>query len=187
MLEYIRIKEQNIENVRGKNALSFSFLSHSRDTNFQNTHLFSFSKTESFLKYEYGNLVFFLPHSLLPIVESIKKSEYILNLPNNWDDEGSETYAYETWLGAVSFLLNYALEVFRKEGRVIDVPKIYPSMKGSIDIDWETPKYGWLVNIEKSGLKATYFADNLQTKKELEGEFLTKDFNFYTSPIFQIL
>lgn len=180
MLESIKNEKRSFTTSQGRETY-YSYISHSRDAHaYQNTTILPLSKP---LKYEYKGLSLILPHELFSMVECFEKSEYILNLLDNWDDEGSESYSLKTWCSAVSFVASYALEVYKKENRIIDTPRIFPSMKGSIDIDWETPQYGWLVNIEKGGTKASYFADNLQNKEEIESEFVVKDFKFYESPL----
>ena len=74
-----------------------------------------------------------------------------------------------------------SIEVFNKFNEVIDIPKIYPSSEGSIDLDWETDQYGLLINISQFGKRATFYADN-KGKQKLEGEFDPKNFNINLLP-----
>ncbi len=179
MLESVKNEKRSFTTSQGRDTY-YSYISHSRDAHaYQNTTILPISKP---LKYEYKGLSLILPHELFSIVECFEKSKHILNLPDNWDDEGSESYSFETWCSAVSFVASYALEVFKKERRIIDAPRICPSAYGSIDIDWELPKYSWLVNIKSGGLEASYYADNV-LKEESEGYFTVATFDYYISDV----
>lgn len=124
---------------------------------------------------------FILPIELKEIVNCLKSAEYILTFKDNWDNEGSEGYSVDTWIGASLFLLEYAHQIYAKSGNCIDIPKIYPSSNGSIDIDWETETYGLIVNIAKGGELGTYYGDN-KAKQMTEGIFNPKNFNINLLP-----
>jgi len=89
-----------------------------------------------------------LPSELSSIKRAISASEWILSLPDNWDDDGSGGYNFATLKSAISFLVDYAVEILNKEDVLIQPPRITPGPDGSIDLHWVENKYGLLLNFE---------------------------------------
>jgi len=56
--------------------------------------------------------------------KEIERSEYILELDDDWDEEGACKYKPETWQRAVDYLKGYLHWMRKKNGIDIDVPKI---------------------------------------------------------------
>jgi hypothetical protein len=88
-----------------------------------------------------------LPEALRPLAEEVVRSREILDLPDNFDDEGSPGYEDATWLRAVGFLLSNAMQLWNDRGMVTPVPDIGPGPYGSIDLDWRIPRRQLLLNI----------------------------------------
>jgi hypothetical protein len=83
-----------------------------------------------------------------PALESaIERSRWMLDLQENWDEEGSPPIAEATWDVAASFLRRQAEIYWRHHVAVIPVPHIAPGSDGSIDIHWKTDRFELLVNI----------------------------------------
>ena len=53
-----------------------------------------------------------VPPALAHIADAVEKSRRILDLPDNWDDEGSPGYSRETWERAAHFVLKNALRLW---------------------------------------------------------------------------
>lgn len=140
-----------------------------------------FQKKYSNIHYFFKDEIFKLPIELYDVVNCLKKYEKILSLNDNWDGNGEIGFVEDTWKGVVTFLISYSIEVFNKFNEVIDIPKIYPSAEGSIDLDWETDKYGLLINISQFGKIATFYADD-KAKQKVEGEFDPNNFNINLLP-----
>ncbi len=112
-----------------------------------------------------------LPAKLYKLAESIQNSKYILDLEDDFDDEGSPRYDFETWKRAVDFLVNSAKWALDKNNVVIDSPKIYHGPDGSIDILWKNSDYKLLINFPKGNdTPATFYGDDYNTNK-IEGTF----------------
>jgi hypothetical protein len=79
---------------------------------------------------------------------AIRASRYILDLDDDWDEEGSQRFNETTWKRATNFITQVAVS-FRKQpdGFWIDPPRILPGPKGSIDIHWKTLKRELLINV----------------------------------------
>lgn len=129
-----------------------------------------------------GNSLGEIPNDLSYLLEAFEKSKYILDLKDDWDDEGSEGYEELSWAASIKFLLKYAKTLYQDFNVKIDMPKIYEGPKGSIDIIWETPKYRLIVNIDKSGEDAMFYADNYNNQTT-EGVFKLNHFNRFLLPI----
>lgn len=142
---------------------------------------YSFKNEPKFVSYTFNEIKINVPETLINIVKCLTKSEKILDLKTNWDGENSEGFSKETWIGVSNFLLNYSYKIYHNYGNLIDLPKIYPSSNGSIDLDWETEKYGMIINVAKGGQSATYYADN-KDKQMTEGVFNPMAFNFNLLP-----
>jgi len=138
-------------------------------------------KIEKNISYEFLDTIYYLPKDLSNVVNCLKNSQKILTLKDDWDGEGSVCFSNETWEGVVSFLIEYSKGVFSKSKDVIDIPKVYPSLNGSIDIDWETNDYGILINIDNGGNLGTFYADDKKNQK-VEGEFNPRSFNINLLP-----
>ena len=123
-----------------------------------------------------------LPEKLAYLFPTIEKSKSILLLEDDWDDEGSEGYDKVAWEAAAKFLMDYAQLLFQDFNVEIDTPKIHPGPKGSIDIIWEVKQYRLVVNINKNGEDALFYADNYKNQTT-EGAFKLTQFNHFLFPI----
>lgn len=107
--------------------------------------------------YNFKDLFLEIDNELAYLQESFKKSEYIINLEDDWDDEGSPKYNIQTWFSALKFVNEYANILLLNFNKKIVPPKIYHGPGGSIDILFETKNYTLLINILSEGLSAAYF------------------------------
>ncbi len=98
---------------------------------------------------------------------ALTESRSILELRDNWDEEGSPRFSEHTWKRAVEFLLAEWSEYFREQGCPMIAPDILPS-KGSIDLQWDTDEFELLVNIPADPRKraSTYGESHGQHKIE---------------------
>ncbi len=102
---------------------------------------------------------FFVSSKLSSIIEEIKRSEYILNLKGDWDEEGAEKVNENTWCSAVRFLINYS-QYLLDSNIVIEAPEINPCRDGSIDLSWRTDNARLLINIQnKKDGEAVFYGD----------------------------
>lgn len=108
----------------------------------------------------------------LPIlIQSIEKSKYILELKDNWDDEGAKAYLKDTWIKAIKFIVNYAELILAHTGKSIIAPNIYHGPDGSIDLLWKHLSFNLLINIpEDATLLGTFYGDDYGSQK-IEGSF----------------
>jgi hypothetical protein len=84
------------------------------------------------------------------IAKAIQSSRSILDLEDDWDEEGSPGYKESTWVRATQFVKNTSLSFRQDTGFWVDPPRILPGPKGSIDIHWKTSKRELLINIPEN-------------------------------------
>lgn len=119
---------------------------------------------------------FSLPHHFTEIAEQIEKSRFILELNDNWDDEGSIAYSQKTFATAATFVIKYCEAVWEEESVLIDAPTILPGPKGSIDLLWDKTAYRLLINIHPDpDMTASFYGDNRTQVPHIKGDFLLSD------------
>lgn len=117
----------------------------------------SFEVKKKTLQYKYDECFLEINTELSYLEKSFIDSEYIIQLEDNWDDEGASKYDLQTWYKSLNFVNNYANTLFLDFNKKIIPPKIYHGPSGSIDILFETENYTLLINILKKGIYAEYF------------------------------
>lgn len=112
---------------------------------------------------------------------AINKSRWILDLKENWDEEGAEPYAEETWKRATDLLITYAERALSNYGMEISAPAISPGPDGSIDLHWNARDHGFdlLLNVRKKGdpAGAAGFYGCNDSGTEIKGTFDPDTFN----------
>jgi len=129
-----------------------------------------------------GKVIGYIPKLLISIYEEIEKSKYILELKENWNDDGGVGYDFEVWKKAILFISKLSTRIYKSYGQIIRAPKIYHGPNGSIDVFWENESFNLLINIPKNGL-GTFYGDNYGNNKS-EGFF---DPTIINSTIFPFL
>jgi len=114
-----------------------------------------------------------IPHKFKDLYDNIEKSKYILELEDDWDDEGSPAYDKTTWIRAIMFIYNYTKKIYDEFGIVVDSPKISQGPKSSIDILWKTEIYRFLINIPKDHNKPASFYGDDYHDEQIKGTIKT--------------
>ena len=71
----------------------------------------------------------------------IEQAKKILELKDDWDDEGSPIFSKETLDRAIGFLAMHAEQIKKCYDLSLPVPKIGPGPNGSIDLHWKRPAW----------------------------------------------
>lgn len=106
--------------------------------------------------------------SLLELGERLIRANEMLNLPENFDDEGSPCYGHKTLLNVADFLTKLWQVMLDNNLKEIPVPDILPGPNGTIDILWETDKFDLLINIS-NGEKPDIDYYGRMSEYEIEG------------------
>lgn len=85
--------------------------------------------------------------SSLQLDEILIGANKLLKLPENFDDEGSPSYSYQTLTNTADFLTKLWQVMLDNNLKEIPVPEVLPGPNGTIDILWETGKFDLLINI----------------------------------------
>lgn len=92
------------------------------------------------------------------IERAIDSSRRILELKDDWDEEGSPGYLQETWDKATRFIRE-SVSSFHTVAHGLPAPRILPGPDGTIDIHWKTAERELLINIPVEDEPAEYYGD----------------------------
>jgi hypothetical protein len=97
-----------------------------------------------------------------PLVDLIQEAcRKLLELPEDWDEEGSPGYSKDTCERATRFLLNHARWFWNRHGIIVDAPRIVAGPHGSIDIYWKDENAELLLNVPADPRKSiTCYGDS---------------------------
>jgi hypothetical protein len=114
-----------------------------------------------------------IPQKLKHIELSISNAQSILNLTDNWDDDGALKVPVNVYNNAILFLKKYVLVILNDLKTVISAPEINPVKDGSIDLEWHTPQARMLINVKKDE-KIAYYGDNYNDFNSIKGKVDTQ-------------
>jgi hypothetical protein len=81
------------------------------------------------------------------LARRIDQSRRILELEDDWDDEGSPGYEEATWRAAVAIIAATANAYWQSKRRPIPIPTISEGPDGSIDVIWRSGTRQVLINV----------------------------------------
>ncbi|AUX48809.1 uncharacterized protein SOCE26_103500 [Sorangium cellulosum] len=93
---------------------------------------------------------------LAHVRDAIEASKKLLDLPNDWDGEGSQAYDRRTWDRATRFVATQAAYLWNAKA-VLPAPDIGPGPNGSIDLAWQEKVFKLLINVPRGADVITYF------------------------------
>jgi hypothetical protein len=143
---------------------------------------FKFSKKREPIQYKKDicvtivNKDIFIPSDLTDLVQEINDSKYILDLQENWDENGALPISPKVYLKAIVFLTTYAKQIFNIHKTIIQSPEINPCPDGSIDLSWRTDLVRLLINfrIKDDQVTAVFYRDHYNNQNSNKGS-LTLD------------
>src|SRR5450755_3365262 len=99
---------------------------------------------------------FVLPHALKNIVDAISESKYLLELEEDWDDEGANVTTFETYKNAVDFVITSS-KFLNNYNSKLEKPFIDITRDGSISVQWDTPKASFFIIFKKNNKEYAYY------------------------------
>ena len=105
--------------------------------------------------------------------DAIQLSRNILNLNDDWDEEGSKGYAKDTWDRTVAWVKKSTQAFRNQRGFWVDPPRILPGPEGSIDIHWKTSKRELLINVPENLQEPADYYGCGEPKDTVKGKFDT--------------
>ena len=91
------------------------------------------------------------------VAERLERSRAILDLPDDWDGEGSPGYAERPGGGRQSWSSPLRSRFVKHADRIVPLPIITKGDGGSIDVQWRTPTRNILVNVPANDAEAVTF------------------------------
>lgn len=110
-----------------------------------------------------------LPPALQHIRRAIEDARSLLDLENDWDEDGAVAIDAKTWRRAAILLTECARRVWDRYQRSIVAPDITPVPDGSIDLDWHLTDYELLVNIPSDPNGTVGYYGNNRGRNVVEG------------------
>lgn len=100
-------------------------------------------------------------HVLDHLREAIHKSQWIIELPHDWDGEGGKPYRVETWERARRFLLASAMWLLETLDLSLPPPDIGPGPDCGIDLHWRADSFELLLTIpDDENAPASFYGDD---------------------------
>lgn len=102
---------------------------------------------------------------------TLEDSRSMLELPQNWDDDGAEKIQEETWGRAADFLRATARRVSEAGRLIFPIPNLNPCPDGSIDLHWKNELFELLLNIPPVSRGAGDFYGESRDGLTIKGSF----------------
>ncbi|MGI0108318.1 hypothetical protein [Salinimicrobium sp. WS361] len=127
---------------------------------------------------------YLIDRNLYHIYESIDKSKTLLELNDDWDDEGAVGSNELIYKRSIHFLVDYAKYIYEIHNSVIEEPEINLVKDGSIDLEWRNENYILLINIRNTPERNIhYYGEDFKKKTIIKGFIdyheINKDLGFW--------
>ncbi len=100
------------------------------------------------------------PAELSYLAVAVKNARWILELPDDWDEQGSVSYSEATWQKAAQFILLNAIAMFKENGIKMSEPAISNGPEGSIDILWQEGNRTLLLNVPNGDGSLSFYGSD---------------------------
>jgi hypothetical protein len=110
--------------------------------------------------------------------DEIAKFHSLVDLPEDWDDNGAPAFSKSHWKRVSDFLLQVFDRIWQENRAPLLAPTISPVSDGSIDIHWKTADAELLINVPSEATEASFYGDNLG-KKKLKGSIELEEEDFH--------
>ncbi|WP_299124172.1 hypothetical protein [uncultured Tenacibaculum sp.] len=128
-----------------------------------------------------NNITLKIPYAIRELESVFLEGKYILDLKDDWDDEGAIGYTEQSWESGASFIIDFykwLLSVFSGD---LYFPMMHHGPKGTIDIAWDEDDFRLFINLDFINNKGSFYSDT-PNKQYSEGDFLLNDFKFKMIP-----
>lgn len=117
-----------------------------------------------------GDDYYKIPSELQGIASFIHSSRAILELEEDWNDDGALRIDKQTWITACKAIVEYSKAVWECHSVVIPLPEMNPCPDGSIDLVWRKPNVRLLINIKvpSSKIAASGYGDLMNNDQPIK-------------------
>ncbi|HET6400045.1 MAG TPA: hypothetical protein VFH95_01470, partial [Candidatus Kapabacteria bacterium] len=119
-----------------------------------------------------------LPRALYRLRNEIESSQYIYELNDDWDQEGSKGVSQLTWIRAIRVLVRLARELYDKYEHVLEPPQIAPYPDGGITLYWRKDRLNILVHIPSNETEYPTYS-TLPSDPAFQGRFDEQEFSYF--------
>ncbi len=117
-----------------------------------------------------GERWFYLNSKLRHLYDVILDSRKILDLKEDWDQDGAIAVNKEIYFRAIETLIAYSNNVLNVHNIAINAPHISVAADGSIDLDWKTPTSELLLTIlNTEDFSLHYYGDDGNNNTVIKG------------------
>lgn len=130
------------------------------------------------LELEISEKIFSFDRKLSSLYQTIKDSKSILELQEDWDENGALPCNFNSYIASIEFLITYSKEVLNSYNVIIDSPEINIARDGSIDLEWRGKNYILLINFNNSdNINIQYYGEDNISKTIIKGFIEDKSIN----------
>jgi len=115
---------------------------------------------------------------LAELAEEIKKSLYLIKIPDESDLNGPKPPDKETWEKGCKFLWRHAEKLLKFANKRLEKPIISATPKGGMRFYWNKPGYRMLITIHPVKNRVTYYGDNAKWKNWEERETTVDELDY---------
>lgn len=117
---------------------------------------------------------------LSSIYSEIQRSRSLLELEDDWDDNGAQKISKAVWIAAVKFLVQNSYYLYKHYSKVIAAPEINPLHDGTLDLSWRTDNARMLMQVV-SDKYIKFYGDEYNNKNSIKGEALLEGLQEYVA------
>jgi len=112
--------------------------------------------------------------TIAAIARHAQESAWILELPDDWDGEGSPRFTPATLGRAVSLFKRLTSSALLLGSPQVALPKIGPAERGSIDLYWSSPEEQLLINVPNAADRLPTYAWHGRVGEPVAGSIETE-------------
>lgn len=125
-----------------------------------------------------------IDRNLHHIYEAINESKHLLELEDDWDEEGALATNEIIYKRSIDILVTYSNYVYEEHGFAIEAPEINLVKDGSIDLEWRSKDYILLINVRNTKERNIHYYGEEFSKKTIIKGFIdyneiNKDLGFW--------
>lgn len=91
------------------------------------------------------------------MIAAVNESGALLELPDDWDGNGTPGYSEQTWTRAAEVLIAFAALLAANNGVIVEDGEILPSANGGLDIDARSGDRQLLFSVSSDPLREVRF------------------------------
>lgn len=133
---------------------------------------------DKFSKFTIQDKTYKINRELLSIKDAIIESQSILQLVNDWDEDGAIATNSKTYFRTINFLLDYSNFIYNQYNHIIEAPEINIVRDGSIDLEWRNNESILLINFKKvNSLDIHFYSEDFLNSTIFKGILTKKELN----------